>query len=183
MLLELVNSDGAGIGTTEKLAAHQPPGQLHRAFSVFLFSADGRMLLQQRASHKYHSPGVWSNACCGHPGPTEAPMLAAVRRTIEELGCCPTLICEAGTVTYQLTDTASGLVEHEYNHVFIGIAPTELAPDPAEVENTRLVDLPELDELIEGGGMSVWFPTVWAVAAPLIGTLGVAVDAGQWANS
>lgn len=56
ILLELVDEDGRTIGTAEKLAAHQPPGQLHRAFSVFLFDEQGRLLLQQRALGKYHSP-------------------------------------------------------------------------------------------------------------------------------
>ena len=86
IMLELVDEDGATIGTAEKLAAHQPPGQLHRAFSVFLFDEQGRLLLQRRALGKYHSPGVWSNTCCGHPYPGEAPFAAAARRTYEELG-------------------------------------------------------------------------------------------------
>ena len=77
ILLELVDENGVTIGTAEKLAAHQPPGQLHRAFSVFLFDERGRLLLQQRALGKYHSPGVWSNTCCGHPYPGEAPFAAA----------------------------------------------------------------------------------------------------------
>ncbi|SCE55249.1 isopentenyl-diphosphate delta-isomerase, partial [Streptomyces sp. DfronAA-171] len=74
ILLELVDESGATIGTAEKLAAHQPPGQLHRAFSVFLFDREGRLLLQRRALGKYHSPGVWSNTCCGHPVPGRGPL-------------------------------------------------------------------------------------------------------------
>ena len=69
ILLELVDEHGNTIGTAEKLSAHQAPGQLHRAFSVFLFDEQGRLLLQRRALGKYHSPGVWSNTCCGHPYP------------------------------------------------------------------------------------------------------------------
>ncbi|MET9933122.1 NUDIX domain-containing protein, partial [Streptomyces sp. NPDC006324] len=77
IMLELVDEDGRTIGTAEKLTAHQAPGQLHRAFSVFLFDETGRLLLQRRALGKYHSPGVWSNTCCGHPYPGEAPFAAA----------------------------------------------------------------------------------------------------------
>ncbi len=95
ILLELVDEHGTTIGTAEKLAAHQPPGLLHRAFSVFLFDDRGRLLLQQRALGKYHSPGVWSNTCCGHPYPGEAPFAAAARRTHEELGISPALLAEA----------------------------------------------------------------------------------------
>lgn len=89
IMLELVDENGTTIGTAEKLAAHQAPGQLHRAFSVFLFDEQGRLLLQRRALGKYHSPGVWSNTCCGHPYPGEAPFAAAARRTYEELGLSP----------------------------------------------------------------------------------------------
>ncbi len=95
-MLELVDEDGRTIGTAEKLSAHQAPGQLHRAFSVFLFDEQGRLLLQQRALGKYHSPGVWSNTCCGHPYPGEAPFAAAARRTFEELGVSPSLLARGG---------------------------------------------------------------------------------------
>src|SRR5580693_119652 len=106
--LELVDDAGQTVGVAGKLAAHQAPGHLHRAFSVFLFSAADPgfsepgpgfgasapgpapsgplMLLQRRAAGKYHSPGVWSNTCCGHPRPQEDPRAAAVRRVREELG-------------------------------------------------------------------------------------------------
>ena len=96
IMLELVDENGMTIGTAEKLAAHQAPGQLHRAFSVFLFDERGRLLLQQRALGKYHSPGVWSNTCCGHPYPGEAPFAAAARRTFEELGVSPALLRRGG---------------------------------------------------------------------------------------
>src|SRR5690242_12083018 len=109
ILLELVDDDGFTIGTAEKLSAHQQPGRLHRAFSVFLFDQQGRLLLQRRALGKYHSPGVWSNTCCGHPYPGEAPFAAAARRTYEELGVSPSLLAEAGTVRYNHPDPDSGL--------------------------------------------------------------------------
>ena len=85
-LLELVDTIGRTVGVLDKLAAHTSPGHLHRAFSVFLFDDEERLLLQRRALGKYHSPGVWSNTCCGHPFPGEAPDAAAARRVREELG-------------------------------------------------------------------------------------------------
>src|SRR3954447_26075325 len=136
ILLELVDENGVTIGTAEKLAAHQPPGQLHRAFSVFLFDARGRLLLQQRALGKYHSPGVWSNTCCGHPYPGEAPFAAAARRTYEELGVSPTLLAESITGHSSRPDPASGMVEQEYNHLFVGLVQAPPRPDPEEVGAT-----------------------------------------------
>lgn len=42
-------------------------GLLHRAFSVFLFDSENRLLLQQRASEKITFPNMWTNTCCSHP--------------------------------------------------------------------------------------------------------------------
>ncbi|MEU5522023.1 isopentenyl-diphosphate Delta-isomerase [Streptomyces sp. NPDC047860] len=166
--LELVDEDGVTIGTAEKLAAHQPPGQLHRAFSVFLFDARGRLLVQQRALGKYHSPGVWSNTCCGHPYPGEAPFAAAARRTFEELGVSPSLLAEAGTVRYNHPDPASGLVEQEFNHLFVGMVRAPVRPDPEEVASTAFVTPDELAERHEKDTFSAWFMTVLDAARPAI---------------
>ncbi|MGC4996666.1 MULTISPECIES: isopentenyl-diphosphate Delta-isomerase [unclassified Streptomyces] len=168
ILLELVDENGVTIGTAEKLAAHQPPGQLHRAFSVFLFDERGRLLLQQRALGKYHSPGVWSNTCCGHPYPGEAPFAAAARRTAEELGVSPSLMAQAGTVRYNHPDPASGLVEQEYNHLFIGLVQQKPVPDPEEVGATAFVTAAELAERHAREPFSAWFMTVLDAARPAI---------------
>lgn len=168
ILLELVDEDGTTIGTAEKLAAHQPPGQLHRAFSVFLFDDRGRLLLQQRALGKYHSPGVWSNTCCGHPYPGEAPFAAAARRTHEELGVSPSLLAEAGTVRYNHPDPDSGLVEQEYNHLFVGLVQSPVRPDPQEVGATAFVTAEELAERHAKDTFSSWFMSVLNAARPAI---------------
>ncbi|MGW0685459.1 isopentenyl-diphosphate Delta-isomerase [Streptomyces sp. NPDC002754] len=168
ILLELVDEDGRTIGTAEKLAAHQPPGQLHRAFSVFLFDEHGRLLLQQRALGKYHSPGVWSNTCCGHPYPGEAPFAAAARRTFEELGVSPSLMAEAGTVRYNHPDPESGLVEQEYNHLFVGLVQASMNPDPEEVGATAFVTADEVAERHAKDPFSAWFMTVLDAARPAV---------------
>ncbi|MER6097575.1 isopentenyl-diphosphate Delta-isomerase [Streptomyces sp. NPDC001728] len=167
-MLELVDEDGTTIGTAEKLAAHQAPGLLHRAFSVFLFDESGRLLLQRRALGKYHSPGVWSNTCCGHPYPGEAPFAAAARRTFEELGVSPSLLAEAGTVRYNHPDPASGLVEQEFNHLFVGLVQAAPKPDPEEIEDTVFVTSEELAERHAAAPFSAWFMTVLDAARPAV---------------
>jgi isopentenyl-diphosphate delta-isomerase len=177
ILLELVDENGTTIGTAEKLAAHQAPGRLHRAFSVFLFDDRGRLLLQQRALGKYHSPGVWSNTCCGHPYPGEAPFAAAARRTFEELGVSPSLLAEAGTVRYNHPDPASGLVEQEYNHLFVGLVQCELRPDAEEIAETAFVTSAELTVRQAKDPFSTWFTTVLDAARPAVQELtGPAAD-------
>lgn len=83
--LILVDTDDRPIGICEKMRAHHE-GLLHRAFSIFVFDSAGRLLLQQRALNKYHSGGLWSNTCCGHPRPREALPDAVRRRLGEEMG-------------------------------------------------------------------------------------------------
>ena len=168
ILLELVDEDGVTVGTAEKLSAHQPPGKLHRAFSVFLFDERGRLLLQQRALGKYHSPGVWSNTCCGHPYPGEAPFAAAARRTYEELGVSPSLMAEAGTVRYNHPDPSSGLVEQEYNHLFVGMVQSPVRPDANEVAATAFVTPEDLAERHARDTFSAWFMTVLDAARPAV---------------
>ncbi|QDY79953.1 isopentenyl-diphosphate Delta-isomerase [Streptomyces qinzhouensis] len=178
IMLELVDEHGTTIGTAEKLSAHQPPGRLHRAFSVFLFDERGRLLIQRRALGKYHSPGVWSNTCCGHPYPGEAPFAAAARRTHEELGVSPSLLAEAGTVRYNHPDPDSGLVEQEYNHLFVGMVQGAPDPDPEEVGETVFVTPAELAERHAAAPFSAWFMTVLDAARPAIREL--TGPAGGW---
>lgn len=177
ILLELVDEDGNTIGTAEKLSAHQAPGKLHRAFSVFLFDERGRLLIQRRALGKYHSPGVWSNTCCGHPYPGESPFAAAARRTYEELGVSPSLLAEAGTVRYHHPDPDSGLVEQEFNHLFVGMVQSPVRPDPEEIAETVFVTADELAVRHDQTPFSAWFMTVLQAARPAIKELtGPAAD-------
>ncbi|MFE5872652.1 isopentenyl-diphosphate Delta-isomerase [Streptomyces roseifaciens] len=178
IMLELVDEDGRTIGTAEKLSAHIAPGRLHRAFSVFLFDDEGRLLLQRRALEKYHSPGVWSNTCCGHPYPGEPPFVAAARRTGEELGIAPALMREAGTVRYNHPDPESGLVEQEYNHLFVGIVRAEPRPAPEEIAETAFVTPAELDALRARLPFSAWFMTVLDAARPAVRE--ITGDAAGW---
>lgn len=130
----VVNALDEELGCAEKLQAHQTP-LLHRAFSVFLLDDRGAMLLQRRAAGKYHSAGLWSNACCGHPRPGEAVVAAAARRLREEMGIVCALL-SAGTVSYSI-DVGGGLREDEFNHVLVGRFTGAAQPDPAEVAEWR----------------------------------------------
>src|SRR5215203_6397334 len=113
----LVNEKDEEIGTMEKMEAHRK-ALLHRAFSVFIFNGRGEMLLQRRALKKYHSGGLWTNACCSHPRPGEVTADAAARRLREELGFVTTLN-PAFQFVYRATFD-NGLTEYEFDHVFLG---------------------------------------------------------------
>jgi isopentenyl-diphosphate delta-isomerase len=128
----LVNEKDEPIGTMEKMEVHRK-ALLHRAFSVFIFNTKGEMLLQQRAQHKYHSAGLWTNACCSHPVPGEDTKKAAIRRLNEELGFTAS-IEKIFDFTYRSVFD-NGLTEFEFDHVFAGIYDEEIYPDKDEVSN------------------------------------------------
>ena len=108
---------------------------------MFVFDRAGRVLLQQRARAKYHSPGLWSNTCCGHPRPGEVTVAAAARRLHEEMGL--TCVLEpAGAFTYRAK--LGELTEHEVDHVFTGTFDGAPEPDAGEVAAWRWADVAQL---------------------------------------
>jgi isopentenyl-diphosphate delta-isomerase len=137
----LVNEQDEAIGVEDKTRAHLL-GVLHRAFSVFVINAAGQLLLQKRALTKYHSRGLWSNTCCGHPRPDESVEKASRRRLGEEMGFDSELR-EVFHFVYR-ADLEDGLVENEYDHVLVGSFDGVPKPDPAEVAEWRWVGMATL---------------------------------------
>ena len=137
----LVNEQDQVVGTAEKLLAHQK-GQLHRAFSVFLYrrvkpgSASVEWLLQQRNIDKYHCGGLWTNSCCSHPRPQETIIAAAERRIWEELRI-RSAVQPVGHFVYRAV-FENGLIEHEFDHVLLGECSVEtIGFNPVEVQQCR----------------------------------------------
>ncbi|MFC1669960.1 isopentenyl-diphosphate Delta-isomerase [Spirochaetota bacterium] len=138
----LVDPDDCEIGIEEKLLAHEK-GLLHRAFSVFVFNNEGKLLLQKRADHKYHSPGLWSNSVCSHPQPGEDVIDSAYNRLNEEMGfCCP--LKEITTFLYK-EEFDNGLIEHEIDHVLIGTFNGEPVINPGEVSDWKWSEIENLN--------------------------------------
>lgn len=173
ILVETVDEGGQPTGVAEKISVHRRPGVLHRAFSLFAFDDDGRLLLQRRADVKYHSPLLLTNTVCGHPFPQEPVADAVARRAQDELGGPVTGLTELGIVKYHVHDEASGLDEREYNHVFAGrVDPAALTPDPAEIAELVFVTPAELAELRAAEPFTSWFDHVWQVALPQVADWG-----------
>ena len=158
----LVNLHDEPVGTATKEEAHRR-GDLHRAFSVFLYHED-RLLIQQRAFHKYHSGGLWANACCSHPRPGET-LEDAVRRRLKEEAGIECEVKEIFSFVYKHR-FAEDLYEHEYDHVFLGEYCGDPVPNPEEIEAFRWISFGDLKrELAEDPeNFAPWF----VIAAPRV---------------
>lgn len=158
----VVDASDRVVGAAPKLEAHVA-GLLHRAVSVFVTDGRGNLLLQRRADGKYHSPGLWTNSCCGHPRPGESPAQGARRRLEEEMGItCP--LEYAGSFHYR-AEFPNGLIEHEIDHVFVGRWSGQPSPDASEVASWRWVPVSELQH-----DMQLWPRRYTAWLAPALAT-------------
>lgn len=157
----LVDRNDRPIGSKSKLLAHRD-GDLHRAFSVFLFNDNGELLLQKRAISKYHSGGLWSNTCCSHPRIAEDTLAAAQRRLNEEMGLDLDLD-HAFSFTYRV-QFESGLWEHEYDHVFFGNFNGQPIADPDEVSDWKWMSMTDLEQDINRNPhvYTFWFKFAYA---------------------
>ena len=155
-MLITVDAQDRETGVVDKLTAHRR-GILHRAFSIFVFDANARLLLQQRARGKYHSGGLWSNTCCSHPRPGESLFDSAHRRLRHEMGFdCP-LEAVFGFV-YRAT-LGGGLVEHEFDHVLVGRFQGIPVPDAGEVGDWKWESVPAIQRQLAENPLqfSAWF--------------------------
>ena len=159
-LLILVDQYDRKKGCAPKLEAHQK-GQLHRAFLIFIFDHAGALLLQQRAFGKYHSQGLWTNTCCGHPRPGERTKAAAARRLQEEMGITCSLH-KVSTLLYR-EKVSNQLIEHEFDHIFVGISRSDPIANPDEAHAWRWMKLSHIHTQIDAtpGAFTVWFRRIF----------------------
>ncbi len=153
----LVDENDQEIGSMGKQEAHEK-GLLHRAFSVFLMNDKGEWLLQQRALSKYHSPGLWTNACCSHPRKGETTIDGAHRRLMEELGIEVAELLKTYHFLYK-ADVGGGMIEHELDHVYVGLyngVPNFNKDEVADYIYISLEDL-ELDIAQNPDKYTEWF--------------------------
>jgi len=138
-MITAIDEDGS-FYPIEKMDAHVQ-NVPHLAVSVFLFR-DGKLLLQQRASHKYHSGDLWANTCCSHPRWQESPDTCASRRIGEELGFSAEITL-FGKIDYA-ADVGHSLFENESAFCYVGAISANTPIDnfnTDEVKALRWIDL------------------------------------------
>ncbi|MFZ4963165.1 isopentenyl-diphosphate Delta-isomerase [Pseudomonas gingeri] len=158
--LILVDEDDCETGSAHKLFIHQQ-GLRHRAFSIFIFDGYDRLLLQQRALGKYHSQGLWTNTCCGHPRLGEQTHAAAQRRLFEEMGlACP--LKKVASLLYR-EQVSNDLIEHEFDHLFVGISDALPVANPDEALSWEWMTLSEIPHCIAAAPerYTVWFRRIF----------------------
>lgn len=156
----LVNENDEQIGLMEKIEAHEK-ALLHRAFSVFILNDKGELMLQQRALHKYHSPGLWTNTCCSHQREGESNITAGKRRLQEEMGFV-TELAEAVSFIYK-APFDNGLTEHEYDHVMTGTYNEAPVINSDEVADWKWMDVQAVkDDIGENPDeYTAWFKIIF----------------------
>jgi isopentenyl-diphosphate Delta-isomerase len=156
----LVDEQDHKIGTMPKMEAHEK-GLLHRAFSVFVFNDRKELMLQRRAWHKYHSPGLWTNTCCSHQRDGEDSLEAGHRRLNEEMGFDTALTFAVSFIYKAPFD--NGLTEHELDHVLLGQYEGEPIINTEEVSEWKWMPMENLKiDLIEHPeNYTVWFKIIF----------------------
>lgn len=150
------------VGYADKSTAHQVP-LLHRAFSIFIVDKN-KMLIQQRSTSKYHSGGLWANACCSHPRRNEDLCAATQRRLYEELGIgCD--LTEIGNFVY-FSSYQENLCEYEYDHLFLGEYSGKVSPNSNEIECIKWVDIEQLEQAMLENPKQ--FATWFLIACPMV---------------
>ena len=152
----LVDKNDNQVGLMPKLEAHEK-GVLHRAFSIFIFNSKYELLLQKRASSKYHSGGLWTNTCCSHPREGEDILDSANRRLDEEMGI-KTSLRKVYDFIYK-AELDNQLTEHEFDHVFYGVCDNDPILNKDEAEDFKWVDMETLnnDIIKNEDNYTVWF--------------------------
>jgi len=152
----LVDIDDMPIAEMDKLEAHQQ-GKLHRAFSVFIFNDRGELLIQQRASHKYHGANLWSNTCCSHPQWGEDVTDSAQERLNYEMG----IVCSlTGLYKFIYNEKVeNGLIEHELDYIFVGYSNQEPHINTNEVKDYKWISIENIqsDIMSSPSHYTIWF--------------------------
>ena len=159
-LVILVDENDQQVGLMPKIEAHEK-ALLHRAFSVFIFNKDKELMLQQRALHKYHSPGLWTNTCCSHQRAGESNIDAGKRRLMEEMGF-DTDLEESISFIYK-APFDNGLTEHEFDHILLGTYDGLPNINPDEVSEWKWMALSDVkkDMEVNSQNYTEWFKIIF----------------------
>ena len=156
----LVTPEDEEIGIMPKMEAHEKAA-LHRAFSVFVMNSENELLLQKRAEHKYHSPGLWTNTCCSHQRRGESNVAAGKRRLQEEMGIQSELK-ELFSFIYK-APFDNGLTEYELDHVLLGQFDGTPQLNPEEAADWKWLSLEAVQKELKQNGTdyTAWFRIIF----------------------
>ena len=159
--LILVDENDVEMGHIDKQSAHDANGLLHRAFSLFIFNPDGKLLMQQRSADKRLWPNYWSNSCCSHPRRGETMQQATSRRLRDELNIDAELEF-VYKFTYQASYDELG-AENELCWVYLGRTADTIMPNRSEIADTGWVSASELQRKLEEkpAQFTPWFKLEW----------------------
>ncbi|MFV0398691.1 MAG: isopentenyl-diphosphate Delta-isomerase [Bacteroidales bacterium] len=161
--VQLVDEQDNPIWMMEKMEAHRLPA-LHRAVSILVFNSRGEWLLHQRADEKYHSGGLWTNACCTHPFVGESYEKAARRRLAEEMGVAVKGELKPAFDFVYRAKVNDELTEYEYDRVLLYTTDEEPMPNADEVQSWKYIGHQDLsvDMRKNPDDYTEWFKLIFA---------------------
>jgi len=140
--LVLVDDNDKELGLDTRENCHKGMGRRHRAFVVFLYDHDGRMLLQRRSMKKKLWPAFWDVSVTSHVYKGETYEGAGIRRSKQELGVDVKKLDRKLDYTYWAK--FGDYSENEFCVLLTGKLEGAPKPNPDEIMETRYVTMDDL---------------------------------------
>ncbi len=161
-LLDILDSEGKPTGTTAMKSQAHRKGLWHPTIHVWLYTREGKLLIQQRAKNKDTHPLLWDVSVAGHVGAGEDIAISAVREVAEEIG----LNIDIGDLEKIGTFKSfhrhhDQLIDCEFHHTFLcelKVPLSDLIKQESEVEALTLIALAQFSEDIRTANQKKFVP-------------------------
>jgi isopentenyl-diphosphate Delta-isomerase len=153
-LLDIVNDEDIVIDQQMRSAVHEL-GLQHRGAHVFLFTSDGKILVQKRSTDRAASPSMLDCSVSEHVKAGESYLEAAVRGMKEEMGVEGIEV--KPLVKFRMN---YGVNDNEISTLYEGkVDPGKVKFDPVEIEEIDYYSLDDLQKMILEGRVKFcgWF--------------------------
>jgi len=144
-----------------KTVAHKN-GWFHQTVHIWLFTAAGQVLLQQRGDNKTVYPSLWDVSVAGHVVAGEAIETAALREVYEEIGLQITVneLQKIG-VFKSVKNLPNAWQDKEFHHTFLAqlkVPIAHLKRQESEVEALKLMSLSDFSKAVIAKSSTLYVP-------------------------
>jgi len=153
-LLDIVNDEDIVTEQQMRSTVHEL-GLQHRGVHVFLFTQDGKLLVQKRSADRTASPSMLDCSISEHVKAGESYFDAALRGMKEEMGVGGIEI--KPLVKFRMS---YGVNDNEISILYEGVVdPDKVIFDPVEIEEVHYYSVDQLQEMVKDGHIKFcgWF--------------------------